>query len=100
MDISLDLRQLCIETASQKKYEHLIRQYFKTKPFDPKKIILERQISALKYFLEKTDFQDLRNRFNRSSPIEKKAILIIPQPLEKMYVWFNKTIFYPVWKNK
>lgn len=100
MEIILDLTRHCIETASKKKYEHLIRQYFKTTAIQKEKFILENQISALKYFLEKADFPELRNHCNNSDLIEKKAVLIVSQPFEKMHICFNNTILYPTWKNE
>ncbi|MCD4718843.1 MAG: hypothetical protein K8S13_03160 [Desulfobacula sp.] len=100
MEIILDLSRHCIETASKKKYERLIRQYFKTTDTQKENFILEDQISALKYFLEKADFSELRNRCSNSDSVEKKAVLIVSQPFEKMHVRFNKTILYPTWKSE
>ncbi len=99
MEILLDLSRHCIETASKKKYERLIRQYFKTKTFDKQKITTEKQISALKYFLENADFSELRNYFSDSDSVEKKAWLIVSQHFENMHIRFNKITLYPTWKN-
>ncbi|MCK5696127.1 MAG: hypothetical protein KAH62_05960 [Desulfobacula sp.] len=98
MEIFLDLTRYCIETASKKKYERLIRQYFKTNKKE--KNNLENQICALKYFLEKADFSELRNRFSNSNSVKKRAVLIVAQPFKKMYIRFNNATFYPTWKSK
>ncbi|WP_299983053.1 hypothetical protein [Desulfobacula sp.] len=79
MEIILNLTRHCIETASKRKYEHLIRQWFKLADTDKKRIPIEQQITALKYFLEKAEFSDLRNRCNKINPAEKKAVLIVSQ---------------------
>jgi len=100
MEIILDLTSHCIETASKKKYEHLIRQYFKPTATRKEKLVLEDQISALKYFLEKADFSELRNHCSNSNSIKKKAVLIVAQPFKKIHIRFNKATFYPTWKSK
>jgi len=89
MEIYLDISRLCIETAAQKKYEGLIRQYFKAKALDKEKIIFEKQINALKYFLEKADFSLLRNFCSNAGLVETMAILIVPWQVEDMHVRFN-----------
>lgn len=98
MEIILDLTRHCIETASKKKYERLIRQYFKTDKKE--KINIENQICALKYFLEKADFSELRNHCSNSNSIKKKAVLIVAQPFKKIHIRFNNATFYPTWKSK
>jgi hypothetical protein len=100
MEILLDLNRHCIETASKKKYEHLIRQYLKASYAGKEKSTIENQIDALKYFLEKADFPGLRNHGLNSCSDSKKAVLIVPQHFKNMYIRFNKKSLYPVWKNK
>ena len=98
MEIILDLTRHCIETASKKKYERLIRQYFKTDKKE--KSTIENQIRALKYFLENADFSELRNLCSNFDSIEKKVVLIVLQPFEKMHVRFNNKTLYPTWKRQ
>jgi len=93
MEIYLDISRLCIETAAQKKYESLIRQYFKAKTLDKEKNILEKQINALKYFLEKADFSKLRNFCSNAGSIEIMAVLIVPRQIEDMHVCLNNKTF-------
>lgn len=100
MEILLDLSRYCIETASKKKYERLIRQYFKIKAFDKQKTTTEKQISALKYFLENADFSELRNHFSGSGSVKKKAFLIVSQHFENMHIRFDNIPLYPTWKKK
>jgi plasmid maintenance system killer protein len=58
MQIKLDLKHHCIETAVRKLYNKSISQYFKT---DSDKKKLEKQIDILKTVLEKGDFTHLRS---------------------------------------
>ena len=97
MKIILDLSRNCIETASRKKHERMIMQYFKSAGTDKKKSCIGHQISALKYFLEQADFLELRNRCSKIDP-NRKAVLIIPQNFKDMHIRFNETILYPNWK--
>jgi hypothetical protein len=102
MEIHLNLTRYCIETASKREYERLVRQCFKISDTDNESITLENRISALIYFLEKADFSDLRNRCNKinsDEKDEKKADLIISQDFKGMYVRIDKTTLYPIWKN-
>ena len=89
MEIYLDINRLCIETAAQKKYEGLIRQYFKGKALDKKKVALEKQINALQYFLEKADFSKLRNFCSNVGSVKTMAVLIVPEKVEDMHVRLN-----------
>ncbi|SDU20251.1 hypothetical protein [Desulfobacula phenolica] len=103
MEIPLNLTHHCIETASKREYERMVRQCFKISDDDNERMPLENKISALIYFLENTDFSDLRNRCNKiysDKKDEKKADLIIPQNFKDMYVCIDKTTLYPIWKNK
>lgn len=100
MEIPLNLTHNCIQTASKREYERLIRQCFKIFDADNESITLENKISALIFFLENADFSDLRNRFNKIDSDEKKADLIISQDFKDMYVRIDKTTLYPIWKNK
>ncbi len=92
MEIYLDISRLCIETAAQKKYEGLIRQYFKAKVLGKEKVTFEKQINALKYFLEKADFSALRNSCKNTASVETMAILVVPRRLEDMHVRLNNRI--------
>jgi len=59
MRIHLDLSRHCIETEAKRIYEESLKQYFKAP--DSKRIELEEKIEGLKYFLEYSDFNHLRN---------------------------------------
>jgi hypothetical protein len=94
MEIYLDISRLCIETAARKKYEGLIRQYFKAKTFNKEKITLEQKIPALLFFLEKANFPELRNYCNNSASVEIRVVLIVLQDLGDMHVRLNETTFF------
>lgn len=98
MKIRLDLSRHCIETASKKKYEQMIIQYFKTPGGDGEKSATEHHISALKYFLEKADFSKLRALCSKIDS-NREAVLIVPQNFEGMHICINQTILYPKWKS-
>lgn len=97
MDIIIDISRHCIETASKKKYNSLINQYFKAETTDIEKCIIEKQIIALVYFLENADFSDLRNRYSKTGSLSTISVLIIPENLENMHIKFDTAMFYPVW---
>ena len=57
MQICLDLRRHCIQTAARLKLEHLIRQCLKSPDQET-----EERIEALTLFLSQNDFGELRRR--------------------------------------
>ena len=64
MKIQLDLRRHCIQTATKRKYNQLISNYFKSNVSTPENTkILESEISLLKEALENLDFAWLRSAF-------------------------------------
>lgn len=59
MQIRLDLKHHCIQTAAKRRYNQLISEYFKSNP--PENIeAIESEISLLKKALETLDFPWLR----------------------------------------
>jgi len=99
MEIMIDISRHCIETASKKIYNCIISQYFNADTTDIEKNIIEKQITALAYFLENTSFSDLRNRYSKAGSLSTIAILIISENLENMHIKVDTTVFYPVWKQ-
>lgn len=95
MEIILNLSRYCIETASRKKHDRLVTEYFKANGEDQKKVI-GHQITALKYFLEEADFSNLRYH---CSKLDSEVLLIIPRQFKDMHIRFNETILYPKWKS-
>ena len=100
MKLTIDTRRHCIETGAKKKYERLLRQYFKPGCSENEKHVLEQQIQALIYFLENADFSDLRNQYHISGQAAPSSVLVIPEAFEQMYIHLNHQVFYPVWKKK
>jgi hypothetical protein len=100
MEIILDLSHHCIETASKREYERLVRQCFKRDNTDRDISIIETQISALKYLLEKANFSNLRNQCSAAGSVEKKAVLMVSRPFKDLYIRFNNATLYPIWKNR
>ena len=97
MKIILNLSRNCIETASKKEYERLIKHYFKSSEADQKEKFIEPRINALNYFLENADFPELRHQCQKIG-LKGEVILIVPQRFCDMHVRFNKTMLYPKWK--
>lgn len=97
-EIILDTTRHCIETASKKAYEQAIRRVFKEKFSDPGKACIEREIEALKYFLEHADFFDLRAQYSRMGSSSNRSVLIIPKGFEQMYVRCDASVIYPKWR--
>ncbi len=60
MEIELSIDRFCIETTAKKKYELLIKHYFKLPDNADEKKKIEESISGLKQFLETADFSSLR----------------------------------------
>jgi len=99
MEIILDTSLHCIETASKKEYERLIRQYFKTGPLEKEKILMEQRIEALAYLLEHADFPGLRNQYHALGHSETASILVIPQNLRDMHIRLDQDMVHPAWKK-
>lgn len=98
MEIILDISRQCIETASKKKYSRIISQYFNSDTTEIEKNVIEKQITALTYFLENADFSDLRDLYSKAGSLNTTSVLIIPENLTNMHVKVDDTVFYPVWK--
>ena len=101
MEISLKLKNHCIETETKMKYERLISTYFSNSC--PKKDAqkIERQIEALKYFLEHADFSKLRSVYPELSGIyELPLTLVIPNGYHKIKININNKIIHPEWKKR
>ena len=99
MEMILDTSRHCIETASKKEYERLIRQYFKTCSSEKEKILLEQQIDALAYLLKHADFPGLRNQYHAMGHSETASILVIPQNLRDMHIRLDQDMVHPAWKK-
>jgi hypothetical protein len=76
MEIPLKLEKTCIETRSRRTYETLLRRYLKGGISDAEKRRLERQIEALKSFLETTDFGLLRSAHKELRGNENAHIIL------------------------
>ncbi len=99
MEIIIDMSCHCIETASKKKYNGLISQYFNADTTGIQKSIIEKQITALIFFLKNADFSDLRNRYHKAASLSTISVLVIPENLENMHTKVDTTVFYPVWEQ-
>jgi hypothetical protein len=99
MEMILDTSRHCIETASKKEYERLIRQYFKSGPLEKEKILMEQEIDALAYFLKHADFPDLRTQYHAMGHSKTTSVLVIPRNLKDMHIRLDQDIVHPAWKK-
>ena len=60
MDVQLTIKKKCVEKESKNRYEALIKDYFKKNASEREKALMEKRLSALKFFLETVDFPRLR----------------------------------------
>jgi hypothetical protein len=97
MDIILDTRRHCIETACKKEYERLIRQYLKACFSEEEQILMGKKIEALSGFLQTTDFSDLRNQSTGSSGTS--PVLVIPEASDDIHIRLGRKILHPVRKK-
>jgi len=63
MQIELELRNHCIQTAAKRTYEQMLNRYLSRNAEDDEAAILEKQIMGLTYFLQNADFQRLRSEY-------------------------------------
>ncbi|VEN75018.1 hypothetical protein EPICR_60004 [Candidatus Desulfarcum epimagneticum] len=68
MEISLTLKDKCVQTTGEKTYEALMRAYFDKKTPGREKQSIENRLAALSVFLEKADFPGLRAAFPELDP--------------------------------
>lgn len=100
MKIILNISRHCIETAAKAKYEQLIRSYLKRGTPEKEKRFIENQIDALKFFLEHTDFNELRYRCSLEGP-NQEAELTVGRALENMVVRIKgKAVYRKLGENK
>ncbi|MCP4752676.1 MAG: hypothetical protein GY866_17455 [Proteobacteria bacterium] len=101
MEISLELQGYCIETASKKRYERLLRSYFDKSTPKLDRPFLEDRIEGLRFFIENVDFGDLRSHHDELDGNRNlTATLRIPEnPYETTIHVENETIA-PKWKSQ
>lgn len=100
MEITILLKQYCIRTAARRKHSTLIHQYFGGAFSDREKVAAEAQIEALKFFLEKMDFNRLRFDFPELSGSKELPVkLIIPENRDEIIIQFKDKQIKPEWKE-
>ncbi len=101
MKIVFRLKKHCIETESKLKYERLIHTYFSNTCPENDVRKMERQIEALKFFLEHADFPKLRSVYPElSGNNELPFTLVIPNNYRKIKINIDNRIVYPEWKKR
>ncbi len=79
MKITVNISKKCIASGTRKAYEDRVKQCLKGTSPDPG--TLEREVEALKAFLETVDFPDLRSRHPAlAGGQEREAVLHIAAP--------------------
>jgi hypothetical protein len=98
MEIVLNLKNHCIETATKREYERSIQNYFKDSSLE--RFMLEARIEALKFFLEKADFMRLRSIYPElDGSLELSLTLKVPEDFQKLKIILNDKILKPEWKK-
>jgi len=101
MEIELNLNHHCIETGAKKKYEQLIKHYFSQRCSSAHKLLIERQIEALRFFLEHADFPTLRNLYPKLDGTHKLYVVLkISNNIRDIWIIINDKIVQPEWKDK
>lgn len=76
MEIPITIEKHCIETEAGRLYEKLLGQYFRKTVSDQEKLIVERQIEALLFFLEHADFSQLRHQHSELNGTMKTQLVL------------------------
>ena len=101
MEIFLKLKNHCIETEAKLKYERLIHTYFSNACPENDFPKIERQIEALKFFLEHADFAQLRTVYPELCGIKDIPFsLKIPRDYRKIRININSRMICPEWKKR
>lgn len=101
MKIQLNTTRFCIGTSAKKKYEELLKTYFKFLGTKNDRLDLEEKIEGLKFFLEHVDISKFRNKYPQ---LDKSGntdlILEIDTALHIFSIRFHEsTINLPLIKN-
>ncbi|MBW1650883.1 MAG: hypothetical protein JRJ44_09485 [Deltaproteobacteria bacterium] len=97
MKIVLDLRGFCIKKSAEKKYERALNKYFNKKISEDKKAAIEKEIEALKFFLQNADFSKLRGRYKELSGVKNIRVALLVGKQDYKIV-LNDKIIKPYWK--
>ncbi|MBT3310578.1 MAG: hypothetical protein HN737_12960 [Desulfobacterales bacterium] len=99
MKIEIKLKHHCIKTGAEKKYNKLIKQYFISTLSELKKVDIEAQIEALKFFLENADFNRIRAAYPELSGFDELSItLMIPENHHEIKIAYKDIIINPEWR--
>jgi hypothetical protein len=92
MEIHLNLKTHCIETAIKRTYEQAIRQYFKP---DADKFELEERIEILRTALNSLTFSRLRSRYPELSAGSTARVMICTDADRNIFLKFNDNMIAP-----
>ena len=98
MEIILNLKKHCIQTAVKRKYNQLISDYFKLKTPENTKII-ESKISLLKKALEGLDFSWLRTTYPELQGGGEDKIIITDSADNKITISINGRVIHATHQN-
>ncbi len=98
MEITLNLKKHCIQTAIKRKYNQRISKYFKLNPTENTAII-ESEISLLKKALEKLDFSHLRSAYTELQGGGDNNIILTVNADSKITISINDRIIHATYKD-
>jgi len=93
MEIILDLKKHCIQTAIKRKYNQLISKYFKLNKHENTAII-ESEISLLKDALEHLDFSHLRTTYTELQGGGSEKIMIADRADNNITISINDRMIH------
>lgn len=96
MKIQLNTTRFCIGTGAKKKYEELLKCYFKFKGSKNDRLDLEQKIEGLKYFLKNVNIPKLRSKFPElDKGGNTELILEFVPDLSNFTICYNNTTINP-----
>ncbi len=98
MNIVLDLKKgSCIKRSAKKRYERVLKEYFSKTVSEDKKALIEKEIEALKFFLENADFSRIRSGYKELSGVKNIRVSLLIRKRNYKIVLDDK-IIRPYWK--
>ncbi|MBW1615252.1 MAG: hypothetical protein JRJ49_01710 [Deltaproteobacteria bacterium] len=99
MNIILDLKKgSCIKRSAKKKYETVLNDYFSKTVSKDKKALMEKEIEALKFFLENADFSGIRSAYKELSGVKNIRVALLFDK-EDYKIVLNDKIIKSYWKQ-
>jgi hypothetical protein len=101
MQIELELRNHCIQTAAKQAYERLLVRCLKGDLKEDESRQLEKQIECLVFLMTHADFNFLRSSYpDLDGHRHHRIRLNIPENVSDMTIQWDDQSVFPRWKQK